>query len=208
MFWNECRNLTISELAPREYSEGGSRARQSRNWIFLSGDQERRNTVLFVMADRCLYMGAHGGGPGMHLLRPDGQRLTSEDYLVEHYRRGEVHVDSTLAPRRSKSEYGRPGGQLLWTGSGLTRPDRRDLEYRSEECPQGQFLRHELDTGFTVISWWDRNQGDHRGGINSNIFLEGVHTSEEVVTAGLLRFHSVFENLKKAGIELVEVFLS
>ncbi len=143
----------------------------------------------------------------MHLWAVGGRHAGREDHFVEYYRNHEIHIDATLPPRRKKSMYGRPGGELVWTGSGKTPHERQDVEYYSEECPQGQFLRHELDTGFTVISWWDRNQGDDRGGINSNIFLEGKHTSEEMITAGLLCFPHVFENLKKAGVELVELFL-
>ena len=158
------------------------------------------------MVQRCLYMGSWGG-PGMHLWAVGGRYAPPEVHFVEYYRKREIHLDSTLAPRLMKPMYGRPGGQLIWEGQGLTREARQHLHYSSEECPQGQFLRHELDNGFTAISWWDRNQGDQRGAINSTILLEGKHTSEEMITAGLLCFPHVFENLKKAGIELVELFL-
>lgn len=142
----------------------------------------------------------------MYLWAPGGRRAGSDHHL-EYYRRREVHMDSTLAPRLTKAMYGRPGGKIVWSGSGVSNADRQNIYYGSDECPQGQFLRHELDSGFTALSWWDRNQGDHRGGINSALLLEGVRTSDEVLAAGRLHFPRVFENLSKAGVELVEVHL-
>jgi hypothetical protein len=62
--------------------------------------------------------------------------------------------------------------------------------YETEECPQGQFLRHVLDSGYTAISWWDRTQYDKRGAINSTILLEGEHTSDEVLAAGREHFRA------------------
>jgi hypothetical protein len=62
-----------------------------------------------------------------------------------------------------------------------------------------------LDTGYTAISWWDRNQGDTRGACNSTVLLEGTHTADEMVAALREHFPHVAANLAKAGIELVEV---
>jgi hypothetical protein len=78
------------------------------------------------------------------------------------------------------------------------------LKVQSEEYQQGQFLRHEL-LGFTALQWFDRCQGDIRGACNSTILLEGVHTSEEMLAALAEHFPHVLENLKRAGVELVEV---
>lgn len=88
--------------------------------------------------------------------------------------------------------------------------DGRGYLNSSAELPQGHYLRHLLAIGgegggaFTVVSWWDRNQGDGRGNCSSTILLEGDHTADEVLAAGRLHFPHVFENLKRAGIELVE----
>ncbi len=158
------------------------------------------------MGERCLYMGSWGG-LGMFLWVPGGRHAPADCHHIEYYRKRELHLDSTLAPRLMKPMYGRPGGQLIWVGQGLTRNARQDLHYMSEECPQGQFLRHELDSGFTAISWWDRNQGDDRGAINSTVLLEGVRTTVEVLAAGRSCFPEVFRNLREAGVELVELFL-
>ncbi len=157
------------------------------------------------MSDRCFYMGSWNG-PGMYLFGPGGRRPTDDrTHALEYYRKGEVHLDSTLAPRERRAVYGRPGGQLLWTGSGATHEDRRRLHWDSDERPQGEFFRHELDTGFTAVSWWDRSQGDSRGAINSTILLEGVRTTEEVLDAGRVGFPRVFSCLERAGIRLVEL---
>ena len=74
----------------------------------------------------------------------------------------------------------------------------------SDECRQGMFLRHVLPNGFTAIQWWDRNQGDSRGACNSTVLLEGTHTTEEMLAALGQHFPHVLENLRKAGVELVE----
>jgi len=133
---------------------------------------------------------------------------THDDMKAEYYGKG-IHVDSTLAPRLTKNPYGRTADQrIVFTGSIESLSGRQDLHYRSEECPQGWFLRHELDNGFTAVAWWDRTQGDHRSGINSNILLEGVRTSTEVLEAGRRCFPRVFDRLAAAGVWLVEVFPS
>jgi hypothetical protein len=88
---------------------------------------------------------------------------------------------------------------------GSTAEERQLIGYDSGELPQGQFLRHDLDTGFTAIQWWDRCQGDDRGACNSTILLEGKHASAEMLAALADHFPHVLENLRKAGVELVEV---
>jgi hypothetical protein len=155
------------------------------------------------MTDRCFFFGCWNQ-PGHFLVRAGQRRLSDEDHRLEYYgdRR---HLDSTLAPRRMAAKYGRRGGEIVWTGSVRTREEGVRIGYDSEECPQGQFLRHYLDTGFTAISWWDRCQGDKRGACNSTVLLEGEHTSEEMLAALATHFPHVLENLKRAGVELVEV---
>lgn len=125
---------------------------------------------------------------------------SAKPYDVGAYYGDRVHLDGSLAPRRMRYT-----GKLCWVGMGKTEDERQQIQYRGEEYPQGQFLLHHLSNGYTAIQWWDRNQGDERGACNSTILLEGVHTSEEVLVAGREHFPHVFENLKRAGIELVEV---
>lgn len=148
------------------------------------------------MADRCFYFGClnqaghymHGAGAGSWSER---ERFS---YFGDH-----VHIDGSLAPRKDH-------GQLVWSGKGATLRERQGISWRSEEFPQGQFLRHDLDIGFTAIQWWDRTQGDTRSACNSTILLEGKHTSEEMIAALKEHFPHVLENLTKAGVQLVEVF--
>jgi hypothetical protein len=148
----------------------------------------------------CLYFGScyHRGGVGLVQSALDG--IHTFDHRAETYG-DHIHIDATLAPRLTRD------GTLIWTGSEPDFTRRRRLHYETEECPQGQFLRHVLDSGYTAISWWDRAQYDKRGAINSTILLEGEHTSEQVLAAGRERYREVFENLQRAGIELVEVYL-
>lgn len=115
-----------------------------------------------------------------------------------------VHLDSTLAPRVHQPWYG-ADGFICWASKGKTQEERSRITYRSEECPQGQFLLHHLDNGFTAIQWWDRCQGDTRGACNSTILLEGEHDAATMLAALAEHFPHVLENLKKAGVELVEI---
>lgn len=156
-----------------------------------------------MTADRCLYFGCWNR-PG-HYMHDDRGRW-AHGGGVEHYNAGRRHLDGSLAPRRKKAMYGAAGGQILWRGSVPDQAAGQRITYDSEECPQGQFLRHELDNGFTALSWWDRCQGDGRSACNSTILLEGVHTSAELLAAAAEHFPHVLENLKRAGVELVEVF--
>ncbi len=142
---------------------------------------------------RAFYFGAWGQA-GHYLFLPDGHWDTSfASSPLGH------HVDAQYAPRRHK--YRRT---LCWGRQGTTREERQDIGYDGEEYPQGQFLRHVVN-GFTMISWWDRNQGDSRGGCNSNFMLEGEHTSEEMMTEFRKLFPVHAKNLDDVNIELVDV---
>lgn len=138
--------------------------------------------------------------PGHYLFDAQGRALYSkrgesrqEDQIV-HYNQGR-HIDGTLAPRRHERT-----GKIVWVGM-----DRSHLEYHSEELPEGQFLRHELDNRFTAISWWDRKQGDKRGACNSTVLWRGKHSSAEMVQAFAEHFPSRLKRLTDAEIALVEV---
>jgi hypothetical protein len=152
---------------------------------------------------RCYYFGCWDQA-GHFLVAPGGRRAARGEHVLEIFGQDKpepAHLDGGLAPRRHKYS-----GALCWAGSGAKNEDRRRIEYDSEEYPQGQFLRHVLDSGFTAISWWDRNQGDTRGACNSTILLEGKRDTEEMLEALKTHFPSVLANLDRAGVKLVEVF--
>lgn len=147
------------------------------------------------MSERCFYFGCWNK-PGHFLVGPDGHWPGREFEHLEYYGKDRVrHLDGTLAPRLM---YGT--GDIYWRGLA-----KDEIQYRSDQCPQGQFLLHVLDTGYTAIQWWDSNQGDSRGACNSTILLEGQHTAEEMLAALEQHFPHVLANLTKAGITLVEV---
>lgn len=156
---------------------------------------------------RCFYFGCWGRA-GHYMHAPGGRsafealdRNHRAHDKLEYFGKGDYrhHVDGALAPRRHERT-----GQLCWNGQD-DKDDSRSIRYRSEEYPEGQFLLHHLDNGYTAIQWWDRNQGDTRGACNSTILLEGAHTSEEMLAALHKHFPTVAANLKNVGIELVEV---
>jgi len=154
---------------------------------------------------RCFYFGCWNQS-GHYLFAPGGHEPPYADReRVVYYSESDgelLHLDGTLAPRRLGARF---GGGLWWQGKSATRRERDIWGMGSGEYRQGQFLRHELDNGFTAISWWDRTQGDKRGACNSTILLEGVHTTEEMLAALTKHFPHVLENLKRAGVELVEI---
>lgn len=162
---------------------------------------------------RCFYFGCWNEA-GHYLFAPGGLSLHSkEDGQIQYYGPDRRHLDGSLAPRVIQPNaptspyevFGRVPGEtfrLCWLGCA---PREANLEYKSGERPQGQFLRHELDSGFSCLQWWDRCQGDTRGACNSTILLEGRHTTWELLAALRDHFPHVLANLDKHGVELVEV---
>ena len=144
--------------------------------------------------------------PGHFLVGPKGRRVTDFERGFEHYGmpgRGSIHLDGTLAPRLYQ-------GQCVWTGSFPSHEAARTAEYRSSEFPQGQYLLHHLDYPqlphpVTVLSFWDRTQGDQRGGCSSAVLVEGKQSADTVLTALEEHFPSVVRNLKTANVNLVDV---
>lgn len=162
------------------------------------------------MPDRCFYFGCWNES-GHYFFKPGKawfpyeERKALDLYVspagLTH------HIDGTLAPRRLSQ---RLGGGLWWESKGATERECSIHKMNSGEYPQGQFLLHHVglhhpENIFTAIQWWDRNQGDSRGACNSTILLEGKHTAEEMLAALAQHFPHVLENLKRAGVELVEV---
>jgi hypothetical protein len=144
------------------------------------------------------------GEPGHFMHTPGGRRLYDARWCyLPLPGNNRAHVDGSLAPKRYRDS---AGISCFWLEA---QTNKRTQHYSGEECNQGEFLRHVIDFSdgrFTVISWWDRQQGDTRGACNSNFFLEGEHTSEEMLAALQHHFPHILENLKKGGIELVAVY--
>lgn len=155
---------------------------------------------------RCFYFGCWNE-PGHYLFGPGGSPVSYavQDLIVYFTANDERHhLDGSLAPRKLRWR-GEHDGQLCWAAQGRVPGSHLEIRNNSNEYPQGHYLRHVLDNGFTAVQWWDRCQGDKRGACNSTILLEGEHTAEEVLEAGRRAFPSVFENLERGGIELVEI---
>lgn len=90
-------------------------------------------------------------------------------------------------------------------GQGKTPEERQTIDSCSVEEEQGRYLHHHLDDGFTALAWWDRCQGDRRGASSSTILLEGKHDAAAMLEALAQHFPHVLANLKRHGVELVEV---
>lgn len=117
-------------------------------------------------------------------------------------------IDGGFAPRRFKESRHRkrvlvadPSCCFMYEGS--TDEERRDLSYDTEEWDQGAFLIHKIGN-CTLMSWWDRCQGDRRAACNSNILAAGEHGAIAMIANLATSFPHVVENLAKHKIDLVE----
>jgi hypothetical protein len=142
---------------------------------------------------RALYFGCWKQA-GHYLFDESGAHVDGRDIEVVDG----VHLDGSYAPKIAA------GGAVVFAAQDPSA--RRDLiRYNAREAPEGQFLRHERG-GFTLIQWWDRHQGDTRGACNGTFLLEGGHDSATMLAELGARFPHVVENLRRAGIELVELY--
>jgi len=150
--------------------------------------------------EACLYFGCWNTA-GHHLFAPNGRPISRIELerIAERFDRGTKHIDGALAPRKSRF------GEIVSISMATSRKEYGSFELYCNECPQGQFLLHHLDNGYTAIQWWDRSQGDRRGACNSTILLEGIHTSIEMIDAAKMHFPHVIDNLTRNGVNLVEV---
>ena len=159
-----------------------------------------------MSAPICLFLGCWGNEPGHYMF---SSTPTTFGFRREKSRYADrlIAIDGTLAPRRvlEGTRTSRKYRGIIWQGRGTTSAARDLIERDSGEMPDGQFLLHHLDTGYTAIQWWDRTQGDTRPGSNSTILLEGHHTSDEMIAALHEHWAPVAANLKKVGIVLVDV---
>lgn len=149
------------------------------------------------MTQKCFYFGCWNQA-GHFMFAPGGRSVPWEER--REYYGDRIHLGGTLAPRRMKHS-----GELCYQGQGKSKEERDRIFYDGEECPQGEFLLHLLNTGYTAIQWWDRCQGDRRSACNSTILLEGPHSAEEMLAALRENFPHVLDNLMKAGVTLVDV---
>lgn len=144
---------------------------------------------------------------GHELFLPDGRSTWEADKTLARLEYGPNgrHVDGSYAPRRGTRSPVR-GIEVCWAGQGATKEAHNEIAYASEEHEQGKFLRHVNHHGYTLISWWDRTQGDGRGACNSNFYLLGEHASDVMLKAFRAHFPRLAAKLADAGVELVEVF--
>lgn len=153
-----------------------------------------------VTKTRCYFFGCWNEA-GHYMHAPGGGR--DYDHRAQYFGPDRTCCDGTLAPRIGARRHNK--GDLVWMAQGKTRDERTRIDYDSAECPQGQFVLHYLDNGYTAISWWDRTQGDTRGACNSTVLLEGQHDAAAMLAALREHFPHVLANLEKAGVALVDI---
>lgn len=118
------------------------------------------------------------------------------------------YLDGGLAPLRMRDRYypslpfPAPDDRIVYTLQGGTDwKQRYEVERVSEECPQGQFLLHDI-RGCTIAAWWDRTQGDERGACNSCLIIEGGHNASAMMALFQRLFPCQAKRLADAGVEL------
>lgn len=142
-------------------------------------------------------------GAGGHQVGGDQENALS--YRFEY-------IDGGYAPRRWK-----PGLNMnrklvdnpdrCFVMEGKTREDRWSITSDTVEYPQGVYLNHHLIYNgelWTLMSWWDRSQGDTRGGCNSSVAACGKHTADMMFVGLCEFFPTVAANLARAQIVLRE----
>lgn len=136
--------------------------------------------------------------PGHFFFHEGGLTADKEERGLRKSHVFRLGFDGTLAPRRHRYTEG-----ICWLAQ-VDGPAVQSMDYRSSEYPQGSFLLHR-GGGFTVISWWDRTQGDTRGNSNATFLLEGDHDAAVMVEQLSVFFPHVAKNLREAGLTLVDV---
>jgi hypothetical protein len=116
-------------------------------------------------------------------------------------------LDGGYAPRRHRGTY-----QVVVTALSKDRRARDDLHNRSDELPQGQYARTIVTSNgdvYTILSWWDRTQGDTRGNCSSCFIVHGryAYSSAAMVAALPRHFPKQAARLAAAGVQLVEAEL-
>ena len=120
-------------------------------------------------------------------------------------------IDGGWAPRRWKSGLTMYRNlvhhpPICWIAEGSRPDDRRQIHHDTEEWPQGTFLLHRFSGDLTLISWWDRCQGDTRGHCNSNFVLvdDGKPSAGRMIAELVAAFPHVYQNLMTHNVQLVE----
>lgn len=147
--------------------------------------------------------------PGHHLVGEDGQWESATDCPLY---RCDGALDGGYAPRKIRYRHALPiairdDGLVFSQIGGDDSKLRHDIMYRSDELPQGQALWHGDVRGCTLLSWWDRTQGDTRGNCNSTFIVAGHHHANDMMRMFSERFPRQAQRLKDAGVELVVINL-
>jgi hypothetical protein len=119
-----------------------------------------------------------------------------------------TRLDAGYAPRRVTRPFGltitpRADG-MVYCAQARNNSEWQDIQYRSEEFPQGQFLRHVVD-GCTLLAWWDRSHSDKRAGINSTFIVEGAQAIQDMLEWFPRFFPRCAQRIRDAGLSLVDV---
>lgn len=189
----------LTKLADEKYSV--SDAREERvAWCFagcpIEQPQEPSNPAS-LSPENVFYYGGWDNDAGHHLRNVTGHLVRGMVNTIVYYdnANGDVrHIDGTLAPYLSR-------GEIVFSGDNLHRPRTH------EELSQGKFLLHHLSNGYTAIQWWDRTQGDRRGGSNSTFLAKGKYSADEMLFMFAQYFPSRKQRLDAEGITLCEVTL-
>lgn len=142
-------------------------------------------------------------GIGHYWHKPGGATVSRAE---EHSHPFTRWIDTGWAPRKFKPGCYMNRGLVAdpaccFAREGRTDDECRTITYDTEEHEQGVFLIH-VRGDWTLMSWWDRVQGDTRGACNSNFVLQGEHAEAEMIAALREHFPHVVANLDRAGITL------
>lgn len=142
------------------------------------------------------FFGCDGRGAGHYMWVPSTQNPTYPQRLgikstQETFGKDWVLFDSGYAP-------------YIYRQQVVFRFQHEKYQQRGYEAPQGYYALHHLN-GFTIMSWWDRCQGDTRPGSNSSIIAAGTLSADEMKVLLEQHFPLVAANLKTHGVQLQSI---
>ncbi len=160
------------------------------------------------MSDARVYYFGPWGEPGHFWYAPGGRWVTSDEQNRLSLIFGSS-IDGGYAPREWRGDCFVhrslvPDPSCCFAAQGKDDEEKRRIRRDTNECRQGAYLIHHIK-GWTLMSWWDRSQGDTRSACNASIAAYGTFEAEQMFELLCEHFPSVVRNLAKAGVVVHDV---
>lgn len=148
------------------------------------------------IAEKRIAFGHYWHAPGNRPLS------TSEEDAIPF----DADIDGGYAPREWRGDcfmYRNlvPDPSCCFAAQGDRIDDYRQIKSDTNEFAQGAYLVHHV-RDWTLMSWWDRAQGDTRPACNSGLLAFGTFEADKMFELLCEHFPHVVRNLANAGVVL------